>query len=114
MGAVDGWMDWCYHWFVPGLFLMADPISLEPEELRDIILGKTQYRRCPDCQGESETWYVEYTLKERPHDSDFKDLTPQQAADFRIDDWPDYDWAEVMSQKCETCNAVGYIEACSE
>jgi hypothetical protein len=92
---------------------MAFEILLEPSELRDIIIGKTQYRRCPDCEGRGECWYVEYTLKERPHDSDFKDLSPEQAANFCLDDWPDWDWAEVLTDECETCNTVGYVCAVS-
>jgi hypothetical protein len=85
-------------------------ISLSSGELREIILGKAPYRKCPDCEGRGEVCYLEYALKERPHDSLFRDLSPQQAADFCVGDWPDYDYAEVVfGSECETCNAVGYI-----
>jgi hypothetical protein len=84
--------------------------TLEPWELRDIILGKVNFRRCPECQGKGETWYIEYTLKERPHDSDFIDpISEEMAANFSLDDHPEWDWAEACSAECETCKTVGYI-----
>ena len=88
---------------------MAHTISLEPSELRAIITGKAQYRRCPDCEGTGEVWCAEYTLKNSPLISDFKNLSSQQAADFSLDDWPDWDWAEILTDECENCNTVGYV-----
>jgi len=39
-------------------------ISLEPEELRDILTGKMGFRKCPDCQGEGESWTLHYVLSD--------------------------------------------------
>lgn len=88
---------------------MARDISLCPEELRQIITGQIHFRKCPECQGKGETWYIEYTLPERPHDSLFKDITEDEFTNFSLDDHPNWDWAEALSQECETCNTVGYV-----
>lgn len=65
--------------------------------------------RCPRCDGSGVLWHLEYTLKERPHDSLYKELTLEQANNFFLDDWPDYDWAEVDNEKCDVCDGVGYL-----
>lgn len=65
--------------------------------------------RCPRCNGAGYLWYLEFTLKERPHDSLHRELTPEQAANFYLEDYPDYDWAEVDKEKCEVCDGVGYL-----
>jgi hypothetical protein len=84
-------------------------MDIEPEVLRGIILGQIPYRRCPDCDGVGTEYWIEYTLKERPHDSLMRTVTAQQASDFCLDDWPDYDWGGASQQTCETCEGVGYI-----
>ena len=87
-------------------------IMLEAEELRDILTGKTGFRRCPDCQGEGESWILHYTLADDPDQSNeqYKIVSAQFAADFDEDNIPpEYSWAECDLEDCETCYSVGYV-----
>ena len=84
-------------------------ICLDKEDLRDLIKGNTPVRKCQDCEGSGWASYMHYTLKERPHDECSRLLTPQQAADFCFDDWPDLAWAEIATDSCDSCDGVGYI-----
>lgn len=86
-------------------------MELSAEELRDTITGKMPWRRCPDCEGTGTEYWLEYTLKESPHTSNFRVITAQQAADFQTSDWPDYDWAGIGEDECENCNGVGYVRS---
>jgi hypothetical protein len=87
-------------------------ISLEPEELREIITGKIGFRKCPDCEGHGESWILHYVLADDPDQSNeqFKIVSAQYAADFDEDNIPSaYSWAECDLEECETCYSVGYI-----
>ena len=88
-------------------------ISLDPEELRDIIKGVTEFRKCPDCQGEGNQWTLHYVLADDPNEiEDTKDVGAQFAADFVVDDYPQYSYGECFLYDCETCGSVGYIPIC--
>jgi hypothetical protein len=84
-------------------------VSLENEDLRDLIKGDIPVRKCHDCEGSGFASYMHYTLKDRPHDECSRLLTPQQGADFCADDWPDFAWAEVVVDECDSCRGVGYV-----
>ena len=87
-------------------------IFLEPEELRDIIRGEIQFRKCPDCQGDGEYWTLHYVLASDTDQTNeqFKDVSAQFAADFDEDALPpEYSFGECHSYSCETCGSVGYI-----
>ena len=87
-------------------------ITLESEELRDILTGKMGFRKCPDCQGEGESWTLHYILADDPDQSNeqFKDVSDQFAADFDEDDLPpEYSFGECHLYSCDTCKGVGYI-----
>ena len=87
-------------------------ISLEPEELREIITGKMGFRKCPDCQGECESWTLHYILADDldQDNEKFKDVSAQFAADFDEDNLPpQYSFGECHLYKCDTCKGVGYV-----
>jgi len=86
-------------------------ITLEPEELRDILTGKIGFRKCPDCLGEGETWTLHYVLADDPDQDNeqFKEVSAQFAADFLVDNYPEYSWGECCLYKCDTCKGVGYV-----
>ena len=85
-------------------------ITLDPEELRDIIKGVIEFRKCPDCRGKGECWTLHYVLADDPDEvEDFKDVSEQFAADFQVDDYPQYSYGECFLDECETCGSVGYI-----
>ena len=89
---------------------MANSLSLEPEELRDIIKGNIPVRKCPDCLGEGESWTLHYVLTDDLTETeDFKEVTAQFAADFQVDDFLQYSYGECVLYPCETCNTVGYV-----
>ena len=89
-------------------------IVLSSKELRSILKGQTTYRKCPDCQGEGEVWFIEYALKARPHDNLQRLCSAQEASDFVIDDWPDYAYGIVGHEPCDTCDGVGYVRSIDE
>lgn len=87
-------------------------VTLEAEELRAIIQGRIGFRKCPDCQGEGQSWTLHYTLVDDPdQDEQQKDVSPQFAADWDEDNLPpEYSWGECALYDCETCGSVGYIQ----
>jgi hypothetical protein len=38
-----------------------------------------------------------------------KAVSDQFAADFLVDDYPQYSWGECQLWDCETCHTVGYV-----
>lgn len=77
--------------------------DLEPEEIRAIIEGRRQFRRCPDCQGRGEQWCIET--------DDDCIIAPSQDGDMA--DWyvEKYKAHNVFKEGCETCSCVGYVVA---
>ncbi len=65
--------------------------------------------KCLDCDGTGGEWWIEYALKERPHDDLQRSCSAQEAKDFCLDDWPDYDYGEVNHVPCDTCGSEGYV-----
>lgn len=89
-----------------------DGVSMEAQELRAIIRGKYDFRRCPDCEGEGTEWVLHYALADDPSEiEDQKKVGPQFAADFMLTDFPQYSYGECFEYDCETCHGVGYIPA---
>jgi hypothetical protein len=84
-------------------------VYLESEDLKDLITGAIPVRKCMECEGTGNASWLHYTLRERPHDELTRLMQPNQAAAFCIDDWPDYDWAELDEDTCESCRGIGYI-----
>lgn len=87
-------------------------VSLEAEELRDILTGKIGFRRCPDCEGHGESWILHYVDVNDPdqNNEQYKFVSAQFAADFDEDNISsEYSWAECDLEDCETCYSVGYI-----
>lgn len=62
-------------------------IELESEFLKNTILGKINWTRCPECNAEGR-WYFNENKNEPVH----------------ITEWDEYD-----SDECTNCNGVGYI-----
>lgn len=87
-------------------------VSLTHEELRDIIKGKTEVRKCPDCGTVGKIWTLHYILADDPDQDNeqFKEVSDQFAADFDEDDLPpEYSFGECYLYDCDTCKGVGYI-----
>ncbi len=85
-------------------------VTLEPKELRAIIKGEIGFRKCPDCEGHGESWALHYVLADDPNEiEDTKDVGAQFAADFVVDDYPQYSYGECFLYDCDTCKSVGYI-----
>lgn len=86
-------------------------ISLDAEELREIITGKMGFRKCHDCEGHGESWVLHYTLADDPANIEqYKIVSAQYGADFDENNIPpEYSWAECDFEWCETCYGVGYI-----
>ncbi len=87
-------------------------MDITASDLRATIRGEMLWRKCPDCNGTGQEWWIEYALKERPHDSLQRNCSAQEASDFCIDDWPDYSYGVVGNQDCDTCYSVGYVSNC--
>ncbi len=90
----------------------GNEVTLEVEELRDIITGKMGFRKCPDCQGDGESWTLHYVLADDPdqRNEQYKDVSAQFAADFDEDNVPpEYSYAECFLDTCEICHGVGYV-----
>lgn len=80
-------------------------VSLEAGELRDILTGKTGFRRCPDCEGHGESWILHYVDVNDPdqNNEQYKIVSAQFAADFDEDNiHSEYSWAECDLEDCET------------
>jgi hypothetical protein len=87
-------------------------VRLEPEELRNIIKGKTETRKCPDCGTAGKIWTLHYVLANDPDQDNeqFKEVSDQFAADFDEDNLPpEYSYGECYLYDCDTCKGVGYI-----
>lgn len=87
-------------------------IILEAEELRNIVKGKTEVRKCPDCYGDGQQWVLHYVLTDDPDQGNeqFKDVSAQFAADFDEDNLPpEYSFGECHLYDCDTCHGVGYL-----
>ena len=85
---------------------------MDGNELRDIIRGRMDFRRCPECEGEGKVWVLHYVLADDPNGiEDQKNVGGQFAADFLIDDHPQYSWGECHQYGCDVCHGVGYIPA---
>jgi hypothetical protein len=85
-------------------------VRLELRELRAIIKGETEFRKCPDCQGEGNQWTLHYVLADDPNEiEETKDVGAQFAADFVVDDYPQYSYGQCFLYDCDTCKTVGYI-----
>ena len=87
----------------------GNDLLLEAAELRAILKGEMGFRKCPDCQGEGESWTLHYTLKDDEDNEQFKEVSAQFAADFVVDDYPQYSYGECFLYDCDTCKSVGYI-----
>jgi hypothetical protein len=90
----------------------GNEVILEAEELRAIIRGEIGFRRCPDCQGDSQSWTLHYILADDPDQDNeqFKEVSAQFAADFDEDNLPpQYSFGECHLYSCETCHGVGYV-----
>ena len=71
-------------------------ITLSIEEMRDIIEGRTTYRKCPSCGGSGEWLYVDgYDLPVSPV------VYGQAGGKDNVDN---------STQACEDCGCLGYIE----
>lgn len=87
-------------------------VSMDAEELRAIIRGEYDFRRCPECEGETSVWVLHYVLADDPNQiEDQKAVGAQFAADFKLDDHPQYSYAEIFEYGCDVCHGVGYIPA---
>jgi len=85
-------------------------IDISTQELREVIRGERTFRKCPDCQGEGQEWVLHYALADDPHGvEDQKVVGAQFAADFLVDDYPQYSYGECALHECETCWGLGYI-----
>ncbi|QGT54427.1 hypothetical protein b3_0183 [Synechococcus phage B3] len=85
-------------------------IVLEAEELRGIIQGKIGVRKCPDCQGHGESWFLHYVLVDDVNENeDTKEVSDQFAADFDLKNYPEYSYGECYLYECDTCSGVGYL-----
>ena len=90
--------------------ISSDGVFMDAEELSDIIKGKMSFRRCPECEGEGEVWALHYVLADDPNQiEDQKNVGPQFAADFLVDDHPQYSYGECYLYGCHVCHGVGYI-----
>jgi uncharacterized protein with PIN domain len=70
------------------MYINGNYAQIEIEELRDIILGKFQFRRCPRCDNEGRTWGTENGIE-----------IPPQEANPNIHTW----------EPCESCSGLAYI-----
>lgn len=85
-------------------------IVLEASELRAIIRGDVDVRKCPDCRGDGESWFLHYVLADDVNENEeTKEVSEQFAADFLVDNYPEYSYGECVLYDCDTCCGVGYI-----
>lgn len=85
-------------------------ITLETKELRKIIKGEIEVRKCPDCRGQGESWTLHYVLANDPKETEeFKEVSESFATNFTLADYPEYSWGECYLYECDTCTGVGYI-----
>ena len=85
-------------------------ITLEADELRNIIKGVTEIRKCPDCETHGKSWTLHYVSADDPNELEqFKDVSEVFAINFVVDDYPQYSYGECFLYDCETCGSVGYL-----
>jgi len=85
-------------------------IEIQAEELRALIKGDIGARKCPDCGGKGQEWRLHYVLADDPDEiEEDKTVSDQFAADFLVDDYPQYSWGQCFLWDCETCYTVGYV-----
>jgi hypothetical protein len=86
-------------------------VQMDAEELRGIIRGDIGFRRCPDCQGQGESWTLHYVEANDPDQDNeqFRQVSEQFAADFLVDNYPDLSFGDCLLDQCDTCHGVGYI-----
>jgi hypothetical protein len=85
-------------------------VLLDTGELRAIIRGEMTFRKCPDCQSDCKSWTLHYVLADsRSGLVEFKEVSAQFAADFQVDDFPQYSYGECFLYDCDTCGGVGYV-----
>jgi len=92
--------------------ISEDGVSMDAEELRSIIRGKYDFRRCPQCGGSGKEWVLHYILADDPNENEEQKYVGEQfAADFLVDDHPQYSFGECVEYDCDVCHGVGYIPA---
>ena len=85
-------------------------IQLESGELRALIKGELGVRKCPDCEGKGREWRLHYVLADDPDEiEEDKTVSDQFAADFLVDNYPQYSYGQCCLYDCETCYTVGYV-----
>jgi hypothetical protein len=85
-------------------------VLLDTGELRAIIRGEMTFRKCPDCQGDGKSWTLHYVLADSPSGlEESTEVSAQFAADFQVDDFPQYSYGECLLYDCDTCRCVGYV-----
>jgi hypothetical protein len=70
-------------------------IELEPDDLRDIIEGKTKFRKCPSCEGSGMTFYIK--------DSDFPVTNKVYEENGGASNFDN------ETACCNVCRGVGYV-----
>jgi len=71
-------------------------MEIESKELRDIILGKITFRKCPMCYGEGNMFWTEAS------EDNCSKRTYEEAGGWGVEG-NSTDW-------CDTCNGVGFIQ----
>jgi hypothetical protein len=80
------------------------------EDMRRTIRGEMEWRRCPDCGGDGESWFLHWVEANDPNEIEQdRPVSAQFAADFLVDDWPDYSYGEVCLEECYLCGTIGYL-----
>lgn len=70
---------------------------MESEEIRNIITGKTSFRKCPNCVGRGYEWYCGETGVVFHNQS-----LPEEDIEEALGEWAD-------RYECENCKGIGYI-----
>lgn len=71
-------------------------LLVETQWLRDVIKGKVEFRKCPDCMGRGYIWCEDGTIypdQSKP-DEELQELCGE------------FGWTD----ECDCCNGLGYIE----
>lgn len=75
---------------------MSSYIECSKEWLRDVIKGKIEWRRCPDCLGRGYLWFGEEEV--HPNQSLSEEQLEEECGQ----------WGS--TEFCENCGGLGYIE----
>jgi hypothetical protein len=66
----------------------------------------------PSAKVRGKVWVLHYVLADDPNEiEDQKNVGEQFAADFLVDDHPQYSYGECYQYECDVCYGVGYIPA---